>query len=151
IDGNRGARLGGTAAATCASGYNRRGFNGIARGDGNTFRYSGSIHAVCGTGMEWAGAHATISNSVFAANGDHNQDMMWSDGLTLTAADQSVIQNNLFVDNSDIDLILGGAAGSQVTGNTIVQLFQGSFGGLMLDNFNGNTTGYFEGAEIVGN
>lgn len=151
LDGNRAARLGGPAATTCAGGNNRNGFNAIARGDGHVFRYNASIHTLCGTGMEWRGNGATITNNFFDANGDNKTNMLWADGLTIHEANNSTIANNLLRDSSDVGLIVGGATNSQITGNRIEQTVQLTFAGLMLDNFNGATPGNFSGTVVSGN
>jgi hypothetical protein len=148
LDGNRANRLGSTAASTCAGGYNRRGFNAIARGTGHTFRYNASINTLCGTGMEWRGGGATITHNYFADNGDNATDMMWSDGLTIHEADDSTVEGNQFWNNSDVALILGGGTNTQVSGNLVVQTTQVVFAGLMLDNFNGGTSGDFRGTVV---
>ena len=151
LDGNRLARLGSNAAAVCASGNNRRGFNAIARGDGHGFSYNASVRALCGTGMEWRGHNATLVGNLFEGNGDHDTQMMWSDGLTIHEANNSTVSNNLMRDNTDVDLILGGGSHTGVTGNRIEHVNEAAFAGLMLDNFNGGTSGDFVGADVSGN
>jgi hypothetical protein len=151
LDGNRAARLGSTAAATCAGGNNRDGFNAIARGDGHDFSYNASINALCGTGMEWRGHGATIVGNAFLDNGDNDQHMMWSDGLTVHEANNSNISDNWCRDNSDIDLIVGGGSNSLIRRNRIEHVSEVTFGGLMLDNFNGGTSGDFRGTDVSGN
>jgi hypothetical protein len=61
------------------------------------------------------------------------------------------VTGNLLRNNSDVDLILGGGTSSAVTGNTIEHTTQASFAGLMLDNFNGGTSGDFQGTTVSGN
>jgi hypothetical protein len=151
LNGNRAARLGSSAAATCASGNNRKGFNAIARGDGHTFSYNASINTLCGTGMEWAGHSATLVGNLFENNGDHTKTNMWSDGLTIHATNSSTVTGNLLRNNSDVDLIIGGGTDSTVSGNTIEHSTQAAFAGLMLDNFNGGTSGDFQGTTVSGN
>ena len=70
IDGNRAARTASTAAQFCLT-------------RGNVFGYNASVvdcincglddvvssNALCGTGMVWSGAQATIQRSAFRANG----------------------------------------------------------------------------------
>lgn len=152
LDGNRGARLTSAAAATCAGGNNGAGFN--AHSDtcvGCSFRRSMSARALCGTGWEWTGDNAVIERNVFYQNGDHTKKGMWSDGLTLLSSNGASVHDNRFVDNSDIDFISGGAANATFDGNTVQHVLQASFGGLMLDNFNGGTSGNFTGAVVKGN
>lgn len=152
LDGNRGARLASAAAATCAAGNNGAGFNAHSDNcSGCSFARGMSARALCGTGWEWTGNLATIERNVFYQNGDHNTNMMWSDGLTLLGSDGATVRANRFVDNSDIDFISGGAANATFEGNYVHHVLQGSFGGLMLDNFNGGTSGNFALAQVKAN
>ncbi|MEW5739143.1 MAG: right-handed parallel beta-helix repeat-containing protein [Myxococcota bacterium] len=152
LDGNRQARLSSRAAAVCNGGHNRVGFNATAQECTScAFYLSASINALCGTGFEWIGDGAEIIGSSFKDNGDNARHMMWADGLTLIRSDGSVVRNNEFVDNSDIGFICGGARGGVFIDNVIHQQRQLAFGGLMLDNFNGNSHGDFEGAVVRGN
>lgn len=153
LDGNRAARLGGSAAALCASGTNNRhGFNATSSDcSGCSFLNSASINAVCASGFEWIGDDATFRNSTFKDNGENAATNMWSDGLTLLRSDRAVVEGNRFVDNSDIDLICGGTRGGSITNNVISHTRQVSFAGLMLDNFNGSTHGDFAGAIVQSN
>lgn len=152
LDGNRQARLGSRAAAVCAGGFNRVGFNATAQEcRGCSFHHSASINALCGSGFEWLGDEASVIGSTFRDNGDNARHMMWSDGLTLLRSDGAVVRNNEFIDNSDIGFISGGARGGVFVDNVVRQQRQLAFGGLMLDNFNGNTHGDFDGAELRGN
>jgi len=150
LDGNRAGRLGSAAAAACASGNNRKGFNSFARGSGHTFTYNASVNTLCGTGMEWRADGATIMSNYFVDNGDHATTGLWADGLTIHEADDSTILGNTFFNNSDVALILGGGTNSIVNGNLIAQTTQAAFAGLMLDNFNGGTSGDFSGTIVTG-
>lgn len=153
FDGNRQARLSSRAAAVCSGGFNRVGFNATAQEcTGCSFYLSASVNALCGSGFEWIGDGAEIIGSSFKEdNGDNSRHMMWADGLTLLRSDGSVVRNNEFIDNSDIGFISGGARGGVFIDNVVHQERQLAFGGLMLDNFNGNTHGDFEGAVVRGN
>jgi hypothetical protein len=152
LDGNRAARLGSTAAATCAGGHNRVGFNATAQTCVDCgFISSASINALCGSGFEWLGDGATIIGSTFRDNGENGRHMMWADGLTLLQSDGAVVRNNEFIDNSDIGFISGGARGGVFIDNVVHQARQLAFGGLMLDDFNGYTHGDFDGARLSGN
>ena len=76
---------------------------------------------------------------------------MWADGLTMLRSNRAVVDHCLFVDNTDVDLIVGGAVDGVVTSNTVRHTAQASFAGLMLDNFNGTTPGDFRGAQVTAN
>jgi hypothetical protein len=152
LDGNRAARLGSEAAHLCASGTNGPGFNAIAAGCTHcTLRMSATINALCGTGFEWNGADAFIGGNLVRDNGDHTSTNMWSDGITITATQNAQVIANYFLDNSDVDLILGSNHGGAVAHNTVVHGRQDSFAGLMLDNFNGSASGDFISADITAN
>lgn len=152
LDGNRAARLGTTAAAQCAAGNNRYGFN-ARMSDCASCRFTSSVskNALCGSGLEFRGDDSEITGNVFRANGQNAVSNMWSDGLTVHVSDRATITGNTFIDNSDVALILGGGRGATVQNNVISQPGQVVFAGLMLDNFNGTTSGDFTGAVISGN
>jgi hypothetical protein len=152
LDGNRNARLGSAAAATCAGGTNGAGFN--AHSDdcaACSFTRGMSARALCGTGWEWVGDDAAIEGNVFYQNGDHVTKMMWSDGLTLLRSNGARVRDNRFVDDSDVDFICGGAENAVFTGNRVAHVLQASFAGIMWDNFNGGTPGKFVGASLAAN
>ncbi|MHB8876122.1 MAG: right-handed parallel beta-helix repeat-containing protein [Myxococcaceae bacterium] len=152
LDGNRGQRLTSAAAGQCAAGNNGAGFNASTGGcTGCSFLRSGSARALCGTGFEWRGDQATVTGSVFRENGAHTVTNMWSDGLTLLQSDGARVTASRFVDNSDVDLIFGGGTNATVQNNRISHFAQATFAGLMLDNFNGSTSGDFTGTVVSGN
>jgi hypothetical protein len=152
LDGNRNTRLASAAAATCAGGNNGAGFNAHSDNCAGCSMHRGmSARARCGTGWEWTGDNAVIERSVFYQNGDHTTNNMWSDGLTLLASNGASVHDNRFVDNSDIDFISGGATNATFASNAVQHVLQASFGGLMLDNFNGGTSGDFTGTVVKGN
>ena len=152
IDGNRYNRLNTPTAHDCANGSNYAGHNAIFSGcDGCSFTSSVTMFAVCGTGLGWTGKGSIVQDSVISHNGDHYTHNMWSDGLTLNQASPAVVTDNLFIDNSDINLIFGSGTDSEVSGNTIFEMQNGAFGGVMFDNFNGNTDGDFIGMQFHNN
>jgi parallel beta helix pectate lyase-like protein len=151
IDGNRSGRVGSAAHQQCLAGQNRWGFNAVASCTDCSFTNSVSVGALCGTGFEWVGDGATITNSLFAANGDHYSPPTWADGLTLGQSNRAVVVNNDFTDNSDIGFIFGGGQNAQVRNNRIVQARMPAFAGFMMDNFNGSSSGDFTGTIVSGN
>jgi hypothetical protein len=151
VDGNRGARLGSAAASACASGNNGEGINIGANCATCTVKASASVRALCGSALEWDGDGVTVKNSVFAGNGDHATQNMWSDGLTIHKSDGAVVDSCRFVDNSDVGFISGGGINAKYTGNVAIQLEQATFAALMLDNFNNGALGNFTGAVMSGN
>jgi hypothetical protein len=154
IDGNRATRSDSEAARRCRDGDNTYGFNvSVLDCASCTVTDVVSTRAVCGTGMVWVGAGATIQRSAFRANGD-SATRMWSDGLTLLFAPWSVISDNEFVDNTDVALIIGYGVDARLERNTVVQRTQPAFAGLMLDNFDSNdltSAGDFRGAVVAHN
>jgi hypothetical protein len=152
LDGNRSARLGSTAAAQCAAGNTGPGFNASSSGCTHCALVgTASINALCGSGFEWKGDDLLVAGCLFRDNGDHDRATMWADGLTLLQSDRARVDGNLFADNSDVDLICGGANGGTFTNNHVVHSRQGAFAGLMLDNFDGTTSGDFRGAVVSNN
>jgi len=152
LDGNRAARLHSEGARQCAAGNNGAGFNGIATACTRcTFLMSATINALCGTGFEWNGADAFIGGNLVRDNGDHVSHNMWADGITVIFTEHAQVVSNYFVDNSDVDLILGSNRGGVVQHNTIHHGRQDSFAGLMLDNFNGAEPGDFVDAQVIDN
>jgi hypothetical protein len=155
VDGNRAQRTQSAAARFCVSGDNTYGFNAsVLECDGCRVDDVVSRNAVCGTGMVWTGANATIERNAFLSNGDAATRSMWSDGLTLLSAPQSTIRDNTFEDNSDVALIIGYGVDSRLEHNSIRQRAQPAFAGLMLHSFNSNdraSSGDFRGAVIANN
>jgi hypothetical protein len=152
IDGNRSARTISAAALQCAQGHNAYGMNATAQCQHCTFTYSASVRALCGTALGFQGNDPTITFSDFRDNGVHVRlPPRFSDGLTLAHADRAVVAHNVFRDNTDVGLVCGGSTDATIADNVILQLTQGAFAGLMLDNFNGTSSGDFTGAVIQGN
>src|SRR6185503_10262756 len=108
IDGNRSERTKSAAALSCVNGDNTYGFNAsVLDCDGCSVDDVVSRNALCGTGMVWTGANATIEHNAFLSNGDAATGSMWADGLTLLSAPRSTIRENTFENNSDVGLIIG--------------------------------------------
>jgi hypothetical protein len=154
FDGNHRGRLSTRAVEACRAGRNSIGF--VASAFDCTrcaMRDVVATHALCGTGMLWIGAQATIERSDFRDNGD-SALRLWADGLTAMYAPDSEIRDNRFFENSDVGLILGYGARSRVERNHFVQRTQSLFAGLMLDNFNSDNLsirGDFRDADVTNN
>jgi hypothetical protein len=155
IDGDRQARLASRPARACLDGRNIFGFNASVLNCSHCGLADVlSRNALCGTGMAWVGANATIQNSTFQANGDGVNNSLWADGLTVIYAPQSEISDNQFIDNTDVALIVGYGVSSRIERNVVHQRTQASFAGLMLHNFSSNdlsTGGDFRGAVVAHN
>ena len=151
VDGNRGARLGSTAAMHCAAGQNGDGINIGANCTSCEMLGMASARALCGSGLEWDGDGITVKESVFFGNGDHNTQNMWSDGLTIHKSDNAFVGSSMFVDNSDVGFISGGGVNASFIDNYAAQITQTSFAAMMLDNFNSPALGNFTGASLKNN
>lgn len=155
LDGNRDERLSSVAARRCLEGRNIAGFNAsVMECDTCGLDDVVSRNALCGTGLVWSGADASIERSAFVGNGDASTPRMWADGLTLLYAPDSEIRMNQFLNNSDIALIIGYGARTRIEANLIVQRTQPAFAGLMLHNFGSDDVSFrgdFRDAVITDN
>jgi len=156
IDGNRAERLDSVASTECKNNVNNRnsGRNVVFNGcEGCTVGNSVVANSLCASSFVWVGAGAKIYNNIFANNGEHNSNLMWSDGVTCLSCDSAQILNNVFVGNSDVDLILGGGKDNTViSGNRFIHdKTRPVFAAMMLDNFNGETSGLFSGLILQSN
>jgi hypothetical protein len=156
LDGNKSGRGGTKAYSKCATHQNNTyGFNATIASDnvqiaGNIFK-----NALCGTGLiiHPGYQNVEIRENRFADNGVHNKRGLWADGLTVHDLSQSSIVANTFVDNTDIDLILGGCQDCVIQSNVITHtddLTGGSFAALMIQKW-ANTSGNYTGTDISGN
>ncbi len=156
FDGNKDGRVGSPSFNNCVSGTNNRyGMNAMLDCDdclivGNVFK-----EALCGTGLEVRQDHTrvVIENNRFATNGVHDRRNLWADGLTIHGLSHSQIVGNEFVDNTDIDLILGGSQNCLVQNNRFLHTANpsgGSFAALMIHKWPTRTADY-SGTDISGN
>lgn len=75
MDGNRWERLTGPAGLACAAENGNRAIAytaGIHNCDGCSLNGAVSMHAVCGTGLEFSGTGFTVTDSFFHINGSYN-------------------------------------------------------------------------------
>ena len=163
LDGNRGARLSTGPGISCGaqwSGHAAEGrepaYNaGVHDCDGCRFIGFASINALCGTGLEFSGPDALFERALFASNGDHfgRQSGMeghkWSDGLTVNSGPRCTITDSVFMDNSDINLIVAEGLGGTIERNTVLMVNGAAFGGIMLDTFNSPAASNFSGANVT--
>lgn len=106
---------------------------------GCSVKASVSRNAICSTGFLVSDSDfVNIVGSTFSDNGIHagEEAKLWADGLSVHTSYGTKIHNNLFVDNTDYDLILGGIRSGAVT-NNLVQHISGeqarnAFGGIAL-------------------
>ncbi len=86
-------------------------------------------------------------------NGTHDRHAMWADGLTLIDGANDVVRHNLFRDNTDVQLVLGGCLRCTVSGNRLEETTRpgaGAFAGLLIHGWP-HTSGDYAGTTISGN
>lgn len=109
----------------------------------------------CYTAMEVSAGVKKIklSNNIIVGNGNHENNMMWADGLTIHDAAEAIIENNIFRDNTDVQLILGGCRRCSIKNNKFYHSADfkwASFAELMLHAWP-TTSGNFVGSITSGN
>lgn len=123
---------------------------------GNGFRFTNneSKNAMCGTGLALIG-NFEVQKNFIASNGrdifSGGQGYPWADGITVLYCDRGYIAHNTIIDNTDINLILGGGRGCVVELNTISQDAKYAFCGLGIGNFPSSSAGNHSGSEYRGN
>lgn len=153
INGNKEGRGGSPSVANCISGSNGWGFN--MRAHVANFKFTNSINknALCGTGLETSGSNNMILNNLFIANGNHNSYLLWADGLTVHDCINCIFERNDFVDNTDVDFILGGCQQCSIKNNTLrhTDIYANStFAGLMIHAWP-STSGNYTGTIVSNN
>ena len=141
FDGNRFYR---NNAWTCNGSYNPGGSNLIVKGSGFVIRYVESTQALCGSALEVNGSDYYIYDSVFTANGfadGQYYPFTFADGLTALRCEGGTIWNNYFVDNTDVDLIVGTGTYCTVRFNTVQHSNQFGFAGMQVGGNNANLSG----------
>lgn len=123
-------------------------------GYGFQFKNNESKNAMCGTGLGLYGKFDVQHNSIASNGRDKNSGgagFPWADGMTVLYCDGGYIAHNVLVDNTDIDLVLGGGQGCVVELNTIVHSGKYAFAGLNIGNFDSPSGGDHSGSEYRGN
>ena len=95
----------------------------------------------------------TIEDNHIGPNGDHRPGDIWSDGITIHDSEDSVVRRNFFIDNTDVQLILGGCRRCRIENNEFRHggaFERASFAELMLQAFP-STTGDYTGTVVTGN
>jgi len=148
VDGNREARRG--SPAHC-NGHVKN--LTVLSGDGNRLTYSAVVNALGITAIGWTGTNSYIANNYIANNGAHKISTFncggvqktiaeWSDGLFIGEIDRAKIENNTFVDNTDVDLIVAKATLSAIQNNQISHSSRISFAGLMTTGIGGVSSSF---------
>jgi hypothetical protein len=158
INGNRQERYQSAAADKCkiSADNNIYGQNDQFSGDNIKITNSVFKNALCGTGLYLiSGSGFNVNNNTITSNGIHDKEFFWSDGLTALEISNSNISDNLFSDNTDVDLILGACPNCTIKSNRITHsnsFASSSFAGIMIQAWpNGGTTGNYTGADISNN
>ena len=155
INGNRQVRYQSLAADKCKTSADNNIYGQNVQFVGNNITISNSVfkNALCGTGLYLvSGSGFDVNNNTITSNGIHGTPLFWSDGLTALEISNSNISNNLFSDNTDVDLILGACPNCTIKSNTVTHsnLFaSSSFAAIMIQAWpNGGTSGNYTGADI---
>ena len=120
-----------------------------------TIRDSVMRDAVCYSAVvvgAQAGGFRFERNAVLS-NGTHDRHEMWADGLTVIDGVNDVIRDNLFRDNTDVQLVLGGCLRCTVADNRLDETDApgaGAFAGLLVHAWP-ETSGDYAGTDITGN
>lgn len=107
-------------------------------GIGFQVRYVESTRAVCGSGMTiGASAEFQVVNSWFYDNGRQPEDAdghpdLWADGLNVFNCAGATIRDNVFWDNTDVDLGVNGGPGCTVYRNRVEHFGKYAFAGLVV-------------------
>jgi hypothetical protein len=87
------------------------------------------------------------------SNGSHDRREMWADGLTIIDGTNDVIRDNLFRDNTDVQLVLGGCLRCTVADNRLAETDApdaGAFAALLVHGWP-HTSGDYAGTQIIRN
>jgi len=135
----------------------RRPLGGGVRVSASGFALRKSVmrNFACYTALEiTAGARRPIiEHNVIGPNGDHRPGEVWADGITIHDSEAAVVRHNSFIDNTDVQLILGGCRGCVIEDNRFAHsgaFNKASFAELMLHSWP-NTSGNFTGTVVRGN
>ncbi len=94
-----------------------------------------------------------FEDNAVLSNGTHDRPAMWADGLTVIDGANDVIRDNLFRDNTDVQLVLGGCLRCTVAGNRLDETARpgaGAFAALLLHGWP-HTSGDYAGTSVSGN
>ncbi|MBX3022941.1 MAG: DUF4214 domain-containing protein [Bdellovibrionales bacterium] len=158
LDGNRQNRRNLAAMKACRAPNPNNAAGMLLTSEANDLVVRGSVfkNAVCGTAFVTQGAQPrdmVLESNIFHKNGDHTDT--WADGLTIGDGTNLKFVNNLFDDNTDVQLVLGGCQNCVISGNvfrhTPNSLENASFSELHLHNWPGGTSGDFTGTSVVNN
>ena len=133
IDGNRDERNVRDKPCSTIHPY----WNAELSGTGFHVRYVESNRAVCGSGMTVGNStRFEIVNSWFYDNGRQPEDAggiggLWADGLNVFNCTGATIRDNVFWDNTDVDLGVNGGPGCSVYRNAVEHFARYAFAGIV--------------------
>lgn len=109
----------------------------------------------CYTALEVTAAakRPVIAGNVIGPNGDHRPGEVWADGITIHDSESALVNDNVFTDNTDVQLVLGGCRSCRIENNRFAHsgaFERASFAELMLHSWP-NTSGDFTGTVVRGN
>ncbi len=94
-----------------------------------------------------------FTGNAVLSNGMHDQSGLWADGLTVIDGVNDVIRGNLFRDNTDVQLVLGGCLRCTVASNRIETTDApgaAAFAGLLVHGWP-DSSGDYAGTVVAGN
>ena len=94
-----------------------------------------------------------VEDNQIGPNGDHRPGDIWTDGVTIHDSEDTIVRRNVFVDNTDVQLILGGCRRCQILDNEFRHsgvFSRASFAEMMLQAFP-STTGDYTGTVVTRN
>src|SRR5262249_34387432 len=95
------------------------------------------MNALSISAMEDAGQGFDVFAITFVDNGRDMREAWggWADGLTEWNCDGGYIHENTAIDNTDVNLIVGGGVGRVLEGSVIANVAKHAFGGLNVGTF----------------
>ena len=128
--------------------------NLILQGRAFRFENNESVHALCGSGLSLYG-NFEVQNNYISYNGrdkvSGGKGFPWSDGITVLYCEAGHIAHNVLVDNTDVDLALGGGHACVVEDNTIAHFGKFGVSGMNIGNFDSPSGGDHSDSEYRNN
>lgn len=123
FDGDKGNR---TSSCSYPNGHNL-----LLVGDNFVVRFTDSVNARCGSGIEVVGAGFSIYNNLFAYNGwsEDERSGEWADGITVHRCNGGSITSNQIVENTDVGLVINEGGGCEIRFNDIWNYDRRAFAG----------------------
>jgi len=155
VNGNRSERIDSEIADDCRATNNSRGGNIAVTCSNCSVIASVSKNALCATALlvGWKIDNVNISRNTITDNGVHRTVGLWADGITVWDPRDSVFENNILKDNTDVDLIFGGCQNCKIQNNQITHTEdpnKGAFAAIMIHAWP-TTSGNFTGTVVSGN